>query len=453
MKSFKTLFLTLVALLFVQLTTSCGSDSVKGSEGDSCTKTSDCEKGLECIDEVCVGDDGNTGNTGDDGNTANSGDDGNTADSGDDGNTGNTGDTANSGDDGNTSDSGDDGNTANSGDDGNTSDSGDDGNTANSGDDGNTGDSGNSPVCGNGIVEEGEICDGNSAACPALGLGTEGTAECKEDCSGWVTASVCTKTFECSDKPDNSVWNSVGSYTQTWNGNEWVPAKSSTTYNETESTEECRFKCAENYSWDGSECLADTRVTDCDDKPANTEWNDDGGNGTYIQTWNGNSWQPVASTTYNETAGNCQFKCSSSEFIFKDNICRERQWSSRAPNKDWEEAKQYCNNLTESGYSDWRLPTISELRTLIKNCPKTATDGTCNATDSCLLWDSCWSEACGGCTKVTDGSYSKLNDTESLWSISEMPDDEAHIWGVRFDSAAVDGFLKTDSGRNVRCIR
>lgn len=35
--------------------------------------------------------------------------------------------------------------------------------------------------------------------------------------------------------------------------------------------------------------------------------------------------------------------------------------------KDWEGAKAYCENFTLGGYSDWRLPNIYELTTLLDN--------------------------------------------------------------------------------------
>ena len=68
-----------------------------------------------------------------------------------------------------------------------------------------------------------------------------------------------------------------------------------------------------------------------------------------------------------------------------------------------EDAVQFCETLTEGGYSDWRLPDIDELRTLIMNCTNTLPNGGClvSARTECL-YDECFSEKCG-CSNDTNG--------------------------------------------------
>ena|GEM_PF-3661667 len=109
--------------------------------------------------------------------------------------------------------------------------------------------------CGDGTKEGLEACEiGNSSTCSALGIGSVGTADCNSTCAGWVT-TACQKTYTCAAKPAGTIWNNVSSYTQTWNGFEWVPADDPTTdYNTTASTTECRYKCDAGYTWNGSAC-------------------------------------------------------------------------------------------------------------------------------------------------------------------------------------------------------
>jgi len=151
---------------------------------------------------------------------------------------------------------------------------------------------------------------------------------CRYNCAENYTwnGSVCaanTKTYNCPAKPEpGTEWNSVDSYTQTWNGSNWLPAASSTVYNTTASLYSCRYKCAENYTWNGSLCAANTKTFTCDEKPGGitTEWNTVS---SYIQTWNGTAWLPADSTTeYNAEAGNssCRYKCREN-FVWNGSVC------------------------------------------------------------------------------------------------------------------------------------
>ncbi len=128
-------------------------------------------------------------------------------------------------------------------------------------------------------------------------------------------------------------------------------------------------------------------------------------------------------------------------------------WSKiSAKTMNWNDAKAYCANLNEDGYSDWRLPTISELRTLIENCPATETGGACKVDNNCLS-SSCYSNACGGCDSASDGRYSKLGDTtEWLWSSSELSDNSGYAWHVHFSYGYVHHYHEYGY-YDVRCVR
>ncbi|HPM47602.1 MAG TPA: DUF1566 domain-containing protein [bacterium] len=134
----------------------------------------------------------------------------------------------------------------------------------------------------------------------------------------------------------------------------------------------------------------------------------------------------------------------------KVNESSSGNWSNKSPKTmNWSDAKKYCENLKEEGYSDWRLPTISELRTLIQNCPRTDTGGACKVTNDCLS-SNCWSNACERC--YPRSSYSKLGDTEGFWSSSELSDREDRAWNVGFGNGDVSNIYK-NLNHYVRCVR
>lgn len=163
--------------------------------------------------------------------------------------------------------------------------------------------------CGDGYVNTGvEICDSESKSCSSLGLGTDGVALCNSECSAWLTAGVCSRDQNCTGLPANAEWNTASTINQTWNGSTWQPTTSGI-YNTTPSVIECFYKCKENYTWNGSQCIADTRTDqNCTGLPANAEWNIAD---KITQTWNGSDWAPTTTGVYNTTSSttSCRFRC------------------------------------------------------------------------------------------------------------------------------------------------
>jgi len=118
---------------------------------------------------------------------------------------------------------------------------------------------------------------------------------------------------------------------------------------------------------------------------------------------------------------------------------------------DWEEAEVYCHDLGDS----WRLPTITELRSLIRGCPTTQRNGTCNVTTQCSRSD-CWTR-CYSCPQKqgprSDGCYLNLRGICSwYWSGTSMDGGDGIAWYINFDSGLV-GIHSKNIAHAVRCVR
>ena len=142
---------------------------------------------------------------------------------------------------------------------------------------------------------------------------------------------------------------------------------------------------------------------------------------------------------------------------------------------NWEEASAYCENLSVCGYDDWKLPSIDELRNLVKNCQKMKPSGECRISENDLLsyldakdagsWEGVcegeWEAGCadGACMcsnsdNHAPGYFSEFGDDNiELWSSSEVTDKTNQVWILRFINGADIISEDTQKTSYVRCVR
>ena len=137
-------------------------------------------------------------------------------------------------------------------------------------------------------------------------------------------------------------------------------------------------------------------------------------------------------------------------------------WQKQAsPNAmDWPDAMSYCENLSLGGSKNWRLPSIGELRSLIRGCSLTQSGGACGVTGSCRSV-SCSSDACSGCSEEqgpANGCFWPVGLDGAcswFWSSSSgegSSDGDLVAWYVDFKSSLLRPHFKMIE-MYVRCVR
>jgi hypothetical protein len=104
------------------------------------------------------------------------------------------------------------------------------------------------------------------------------------------------------------------------------------------------------------------------------------------------------------------------------------QWMHPAAMATVPVATAYCEDLRLDGHDDWRLPTITELRTMIRGCADDEPDGVCGVTPTCIAVDSCY--GCTACNMLEgpgpDGCYWDAafdgDPCSSYWSSTPVSD-------------------------------
>jgi len=144
-----------------------------------------------------------------------------------------------------------------------------------------------------------------------------------------------------------------------------------------------------------------------------------------------------------------------------DDVSGDLTWQNPPSDEcmTWGEALEYCEKLSFDGHGDWRLPTISELRSLIRGCDATETGGSCGVTDNCL-YSYCQDSSCYECSfgeGPAGGCYwpSQLNGDCDwyYWSSSAVADYGSLAWCVHFGFGYVSNDVKGSYNFGVRCVR
>ena len=217
----------------------------------------------------------------------------------------------------------------------------------------------------------------------------------------------------CTGLPENALWNSVSSVWQICGETSCQPGTVGV-YNETPSETECRFKCYPGYEWNGSKCTLKNpeALSECG---------------------------PESPMPCRDSATGLVWSDKPSEMMMFD------------------EAFDYCDNLVEGVISDWRLPTIGELRTLIQNCPATEPGGVCGVTDECLLRDECWVLRDCKC-RYGEAAYSKFHSKfmyeliSSASKTGQITSGFENVWCVDFSEARIIS-CSLEYKQTFRCVR
>jgi len=231
-----------------------------------------------------------------------------------------------------------------------------------------------------------------------------------------------TQTFTCSAKPTTgTLWNSVSSYTQTWDWSDWFPANSTTIYNTTASTTACNYKCDTNYTRVWWVCTPATQVATCwwsipRNATATTTT-------TYTQTWSSTIWTPTTSWWENQTT--CDFDCNTNyTYNSTTNTCDAISYTVTFNSNWWTVASPATKSVVYNTVI-WTLATTSRTWYTF-NWWFTATSGWTQITTSTLItWNvtyyahwtkiiTCYSSFTMGASNNTVWSYGAPTNTFNI---------------------------------------
>ena len=192
---------------------------------------------------------------------------------------------------------------------------------------------------------------------------TPSTEECRFICKdnytwNYTECIANTQTADCTNLPKNAEWNSVSSITQTWNGYAWYPS-SIGSYNESASTEECRFTCHPPFNWTGSACALNSSGSSISIGKICT-----GQNKCYDNKGEITCPSSPSDDFYGQDAQYTS-KCIKQSFTVGEGIVVDNNtgltWEKSPP------TGSSCSSSNYAGINEWRLPNPLELLSIVDN--------------------------------------------------------------------------------------
>ena len=133
-------------------------------------------------------------------------------------------------------------------------------------------------------------------------------------------------------------------------------------------------------------------------------------------------------------------------FLHKKPYSDPYSWSKTAPESmTFEKAVAFCDNLEESGFDDWRLPELHEIRILAGKCAEEENQDFCAVTDSCE-WNNCEHELCGKCMK-----YEEIVDHGIFWTKTPFHGGKVFVFTIS-EETEENQALKSET-HFVKCVR
>lgn len=142
-------------------------------------------------------------------------------------------------------------------------------------------------------------------------------------------------------------------------------------------------------------------------------------------------------------------ECTGGRFDEVTNLCWQNPPGSMMSHGN---ATTYCLDHSDGGETEWRLPTIDEMRSLIRDCPASQPGGACAITEGSD--SSAWSGNCAGCDASSCSWPADLNGAcLQYWSSSIVSDKSDFAWYVDFSDGGISRMRTDVENYYVRCVR